>query len=86
MSRRGITLSLTAPAPALSCLPKQRSNRAFAEWLDRERVAPRVLAGELGITVGYVYQLKSGSVTPGARLRIRILARTDGKVPFDSWE
>jgi hypothetical protein len=58
----------------------------FAEWLDRERVTPSVLAGELGITVSYVRALCSGRGSPGAKLRLRIQERTGGAVRFDSWE
>ena len=85
MKRRRNTTTLTAPASVIPWMPRQRSKLAFAEWLDRERVAPKALAAELGITVGYVYNLRTGQATPGAKLRIRIHQRTDGQVPFDSW-
>lgn len=85
MKQRRNTTSLTAPASVIPCLPERRNKLAFAEWLDRERVAPKALAAELGITVSYVYQLKCGSLSPGAKLRIRIHHRSNGEVPFDSW-
>ena len=63
----------------------QRNECVFAQWLDRERVKPEVLAEQLGITVSYVRILKKGKATPGAKLRLRIQEHTGGAVRFDSW-
>jgi len=58
----------------------------FAQWLDRERVTPEVLAEELGVTLSYVRMLRDRRATPGAKLRLRIQERTKGAVPFDCWD
>jgi hypothetical protein len=44
-----------------------------------------MFAEQLGITVGYVINLKAGRSTPGAKLRLRIQEHTGGAVRFDDW-
>lgn len=84
MTKREVA-SVDAPAAAVPCIPTCSSKTVFKEWLDRERVVLRHIAGELGITESYVRSLASGKQTPGAKLRLRIQARTEGAVRFDSW-
>ena len=85
MARRN-TSRAAAPVVTLSSDRACRNKTSFGEWLDRERVAPKALANELGITVGYVLNLGAGRATPGWKLRLKIQALTDGAVSFESWE
>lgn len=77
------------PTVPISVEPRRIRNHdelSFAEWLDRERIHPQVFASELGITVGYVYKLRSGVQTPGVKLRLIIEHRSGGAVQFDGWD
>lgn len=84
MTKREVA-SVDAPAAAVPCIPTCSSKTVFKEWLDRERVVLRHIADELGITVDYCRKLARGDHAPGVKLRLRIQARTEGAVRFDSW-
>lgn len=77
------------PTVPISVEPRRIRNHdelSFAQWLDRERIHPQAFASELGLTVAYIYRLRAGTQTPGAKLRIRIQERTAGVVRFDGWD
>lgn len=85
MARRRTSVA-KEPWEEIPVLPRYQSKVVFRQWMEREGVDNRVLAKELGITPSYVNILRSGKMTPGAALRIRIHKRTGGAVPFDCWE
>jgi len=84
MSRRKTDEGL-AHDVTISGANAQRTKSAFGRWMETQTVGPAALADELGITQSYVRALRDGQATPGAKLRIRIEARTYGAVRFDAW-
>lgn len=84
MARRS-TLRPAAPELVISGRTTNRNSSVFAGWLERANIHPQELATDLGLTVGYVYSLRSGRATPGAKLRLQIQERTGGEVKFDDW-
>ena len=75
----------SAPRPRPPYRPRSKQSGAFARWVDATPLTAQQVASRLGISIGFLYNVRVGARTPGRSLAVKIEKLTDGMVPVEAW-
>lgn len=73
----------SAPRPAHR--PRSVQNNKLAKWMDAAPLNSYEIAEKLGVSPGYLMNIRRGTRKPGRDVAVAIEQLSDGMVPVESW-